>query len=320
MTGIPIEALTAAGPAPTFDQASALVLEYLRTAVPLGFWSVTRFDGHRQLYLSVVDSAYGKAAGGSHAWTDSMCQHMVTGSAPSIAPNVEDVPAYAAAGVRGDIPIGAYVGLPLTRADGEVFGTLCGLDPHAQSPDLVQHAGLLELLARLLSTILQADLLNTQAERRAERLAAESETDELTGLYNRRGWTRILEAEEKRYLRFGDTGSVIILDLDRLKQVNDEQGHHAGDRHLQKAAAALKATTRDSDVLARLGGDEFGVLVATDPEQTQQLVDRLQQELEHAGTPTSVGHAPYTAVSGFPGAWQKADEAMYRQKASRRLR
>jgi diguanylate cyclase len=319
VTGTPIDALTAAGSAPTFDQASALVIEYLRTAVPLGFWSVTRFDGQRQLYLSVADSVYGKSPGGSHAWSDSMCQFMVTGSAPSIAPDVEDVPAYATAGVRDDIPIGAYVGLPLTRADGEVFGTLCGLDPEAQSPDLLQHSALLELLARLLSAILQADLMNTQAERRAERLAAESETDELTGLYNRRGWSRILEAEERRYLRFGDTGSVIILDIDRLKQINDLQGHHAGDRHLQKAAAVLRATTRASDVLARLGGDEFGILVATtDSEQTQQLVDRLQQQLEHAGTPTSVGHAPYTAVSGFPGAWQKADEAMYRQKATRR--
>lgn len=320
MTGIPIEPLAAAVSAPTFDQASAMVIEYLRTAVPLGFWSVTRFDGQQQLYLSVRDSVYGTGPGGSHAWSDSMCQFMVTGDAPSIAPNVEDVPAYASAGVRDDLPIGAYVGLPLRRADGEIFGTLCGLDPQAQSPDLVQHAGLLELLAQLLSAILQADLLNTEAERRAERLAAESETDELTGLYNRRGWTRILEAEERRYLRFGDTGSVVILDIDRLKQINDLQGHHAGDRHLQKAAAVLKASTRSTDVLARLGGDEFGILVATtDPGQTQQLVDRLQQELERAGTPTSVGHAAYSAVSGFPGAWQKADEAMYRQKATRRL-
>lgn len=305
--------------APTFEQASALVLEYLKAAVPLGFWSVTRFDGQQQLYLSVSDSVYGLVPGGSHAWSDSMCQFMVAGSAPTIAPNVEEVPEYAAAGVRSGIPIGAYVGLALTREDGQVFGTLCGLDPYPQPTELLQHQPLLELLARLLSAILQADLIKAQAERRAERLAAESESDVLTGLYNRRGWTRILGAEDRRYRRFGDTGSVVILDLDQLKQVNDRYGHHAGDLHLQKAAAVLRAHTRDSDVLARLGGDEFGVLVATtDPGQGQLLADRLQQQLAQAGIPTSVGHAPYTAGAGFPGAWKKADEAMYQQKARRR--
>ena len=69
-----------------------MVIEYLRTAVPLGFWSVTRFDGHRQLYLSVADSVYGKVGGGSHAWSDSMCQYMVTGAAPSIAPDESGYP------------------------------------------------------------------------------------------------------------------------------------------------------------------------------------------------------------------------------------
>lgn len=307
------------GAAPTFEKASAMVIDYLRTAVPLGFWSVTRFDGHRQLYLSVSDSVYGKDPGDTHAWSDSMCQFMVAGTAPSIAPNVEEVPEYATAGVRDSINIGAYVGLPLTREDGEVFGTLCGLDPLPQSGELLQHQPLLELLAGLLSTVLQADLINTSTQRHAERLAAESETDELTGLLNRRGWSRILDAEDARYRRFGDSGSVIILDVDRLKSVNDQFGHHAGDHHLQRVAAVLRASTRGSDVLARLGGDEFAILVSTtDPGQTQRLVARLQQQLDEAGTPTSLGHAPYTAAGGFPGAWHDADQAMYEQKNSRR--
>lgn len=303
----------------TFDEACAMVLDYLRTAVPMGFWSVTRHADGKQLYLAVEDSVYGKAPGDSHLWSDSMCQYMVTGAGPQIAPDVDLVPAYASAGVRADVEIGAYVGLPLMQENGQMFGTLCGLDPVSQSSELTRHAPLLQMLAQLLSSILQADQQRTAAQRLAERLAMEAETDVMTGLYNRRGWERFLQAEEARYRRFGESGSVVILDLDSLKLVNDQYGHDAGDEHIRQAARAIRETTRASDVVARLGGDEFGILAAdTDSVQAQQLVDRLQEQLNRVGTPGSIGHAPYTIISGFPGAWQTADLAMYEQKKARR--
>lgn len=307
------------GATTTFDEACAMVVDYLRTAAPMGFWSVTRHADGKQLYLAVDDSVYGKGPGDSHLWSDSMCQYMVTGDGPQIAPDVEQVPAYATAGVRAHVEIGAYVGLPLVQADGQMFGTLCGLDPASQSPELTRHGPLLEMLARMLSVILQSDQQRTQAQRQAERSAAEAETDVMTGLYNRRGWERFLQAEEARYRRFGDAGSVIILDLDSLKLVNDQYGHEAGDDHIRQAARAISETTRESDIVARLGGDEFGILAAdTDSVQAQRLVDRLQEQLNRVGTPGSIGHAPHTIISGFPGAWQTADAAMYEQKKARR--
>lgn len=307
------------GASTTFDEACAMVLAYLRTAIPMGFWSVTRHSDDVQLYLSVVDSSYGKVAGNSHPWSDSMCQHMLTGDGPQIAPDVEQVPAYATARVREDLQIGAYVGLPLLQADGEVFGTLCGLDQSAQPAELAEHGPLLQILAQLLSTILQTDLQRTRAEQLAERSATEAETDVMTGLYNRRGWDRFLMAEEARYRRFGHTGSVVILDLDSLKLVNDRYGHDAGDVHIRRAAQAIQKTTRAADIVARLGGDEFGILAAgANSEQAQRLVDRLEEQLTLVGTPGSIGHAPYSIISGFPGAWQNADAAMYEQKQRRR--
>ena len=303
----------------TFDEACADVLAFLRTAVPLGFWSVTRHSDDVQLYLAVIDSSYGKIAGNSHPWTDSMCQHMLTGDGPQIAPDVEQVPAYATAGVRESLQIGAYVGLPLLQADGEVFGTLCGLDESAQPAELAEHAPLLQILAQLLSTILQSDLRRTEAEQLAQRSASEAETDVLTGLYNRRGWDRFLMEEEARYRRFGHTGSVVILDLDSLKLVNDQYGHEAGDAHIRQAARAIQETTRAVDIVARLGGDEFGILVAgANSEQAQALVDRLEEQLTQVGTTGSIGHAAYSIITGFPGAWQNADAAMYEQKRRRR--
>ncbi|MET3803060.1 diguanylate cyclase (GGDEF)-like protein [Nakamurella sp. UYEF19] len=307
------------GASATFDQACASVLAYLHTAIPMGFWSVTRHTEGDQLYLAVEDSSYGKQAGDSHRWSDSMCQHMLTGDGPQIAPDVQQVASYATAGVRQSLPIRAYVGLPLHQADGEIFGTLCGLDPQAQPAELAQHGPLLQILAQLLSTILQADLMRTQAQQAAERSATSAETDALTGLFNRRGWDRLLAAEEARYRRFGHTGSVIIMDLDSLKLVNDRDGHHSGDAHIRQAARAIVETTRDSDIVARLGGDEFGILAANaNSRQAQHLVDRLSAQLTRVGTPGSIGHAPYTIISGFPGAWQNADAAMYEQKRLRR--
>ncbi|QNK80380.1 sensor domain-containing diguanylate cyclase [Nakamurella sp. PAMC28650] len=307
------------GASTTFDEACAHVLTYLQTAIPMGFWSVTRHSEGAQLYLAVEDSVYDKSAGDSHSWSDSMCQHMLTGDGPQIAPDVEQVPVYATAGVRQNLEIGAYVGLPLVQADGEIFGTLCGLNPSAKSADLVQHGPLLQILAQLLSTILQADLQRTAAQQLAERSATDAETDVLTGLYNRRGWDRFLASDEARYRRFGHTGSVVILDLDRLKLVNDRYGHDAGDAHIRQAACAIQETTRASDILARLGGDEFGILAAdANSEQAQRLVDRLEKQLNRVGTPGSIGHAPYSIISGFPGAWQDADAAMYEQKRHRR--
>jgi diguanylate cyclase (GGDEF)-like protein len=302
-----------------FDEASAAVVDYLKATLPMGFWAVTRYDGERQLYLEVRDDAYGLAAGGSHRWEDSFCVNMVKGEAPQIAPDAMAVPVYATAGVASAIDIGAYIGIPINRPDGELFGTLCGLDPHKQGPELVAHAPLLQLLSVLLSTILEADLLRTEQVRKLEWAELAAETDPMTGLLNRRGWDRYMELEEARYQRFGDPGGVIVIDLDGLKEVNDNGGHAAGDRYIRAAGQALEASVRTGDVAARLGGDEFGVIAGDlGPDGFDLLVQRILASFDAVGVAGSIGHAPYTVVAGFPGAFASADAAMYVEKARRR--
>jgi hypothetical protein len=127
-------------PLTRFSEACALVVAYLGKTIPLAFWSVSRFDGERQTYVCVQDGAYGKTAGGSHAWSDSFCQHMITGSAPQIAPDAMAVPQYSAAGVAQVLSIGAYVGVPICDGDGSLLGTLCGMDPAIQSGELLDQA------------------------------------------------------------------------------------------------------------------------------------------------------------------------------------
>ncbi len=315
----PVVSFPTTRPGMGFDEASAAVVDYLKSVLPLGFWAVTRYDGVRQLYLEVRDDAYGLGPGGSHLWNDSFCINMVAGRAPRIAPDAMAVPEYASAGVAQQIDIGAYVGIPIVQADGELFGTLCGLDPAAQSDELMQHAPLLEILGMLLSTILDADLERTRQARALERAEMAAESDKLTGLFNRRGWERYMAIEESRFRRFGDPGAVVVIDLDRLKEVNDTLGHAAGDELIKTAGRVILQTVRDSDIVARLGGDEFGIIASNMvPEQCERLVERIIAGFQQAGVSGSIGHAPYTVVAGFPGAFAEADAAMYEQKKLRR--
>ena len=305
-------------PSMPFEAACEAVVSYLKSTIPLGYWAVTRYDGTDQLYLAVQDDAYGRSAGDSHRWSDSMCQFSVAGEAPEIAPDAMSVPQYASAGVAGMVPIGAYVGVPIRRTDGAPFGTICGLDPRIQSEELSRHEGLLHLLATLLSTVLEADLARTEAARLLERAELLAETDAMTGLYNRRGWERYLSFEDSRIRRYGDPVQVVVLDLDHLKLVNDTRGHEAGDEYICAAARSISRSIRAADVAARLGGDEFGIVARCTPAQAGVMVSRLRAELEQEGVGASIGWESYTYLSGLRGAWTAADAAMYEDKRRRR--
>jgi diguanylate cyclase (GGDEF)-like protein len=250
-----------------------------------------------------------------------MCQRMVDDGAPQMAPDVEVIPAYRTAGVRKVHTIGAYVGVPIQRADGGLFGALCGLDPSAQSNDLRQHEPLLELLCTLLSGILELDTQRSKAQSRLERSQLEAETDILTGLLNRRGWDQAQAQEEERHHRFGDPGAVLVVDLDGLKIINDTMGHAAGDEHLRLAAQTLREVMRPGDSVARLGGDEFAVLVmGVTSSEMGSVASRMQAALDRIGVSASFGYAMFTAAATFNGVFALADKAMYAQKHGRSRR
>jgi diguanylate cyclase (GGDEF)-like protein len=244
---------------------------------------------------------------------------MVRGEGPRVAPESGAVSAYASAPASRHIRIGAYVGVPLTLPDGSLFGTLCGFDPEPQPYRLLEEQPLIELLAGLLSCILGAELKAEAQARRGERAQAEAETDALTGVYNRRGWDRLMGAEESRCARYGHSACVVSLDLDELKAVNDSLGHGAGDLLLARAGQALRETARSSDVVARLGGDEFALLaVECDAQFAEALLARLRTSLEERGVKASVGLALRDPALGLPMAWEEADRRMFDEKRARR--
>jgi diguanylate cyclase (GGDEF)-like protein len=157
-----------------------------------------------------------------------------------------------------------------------------------------------------------------------EQLHSAATTDALTGLYNRRALEERLGAEISRSQRHQLHTSILLLDLDRFKTVNDTMGHAAGDRLLVLLAAILRQQCRTLDVVGRLGGDEFLVILPmTRPDEAQTFVDRVQEQLrelermhpEFGQCTVSMGvaEAP-THGSSVTTLLAAADAALYRAK------
>jgi diguanylate cyclase len=300
---------------PDFAAAAQGVLRLLHNRLGFDLWMVTRTEGDDWIVLHAEDHGYGVKDGTVFRWADTFCIHMVEGRGPRIAPRSELVPSYAEAARHNQYKIGAYVGVPLMRDDGSLFGTLCAIHPAPQPAAIQAEQPLVELLSALLSTILATELRAADEARRAERAQAEALTDSLTGLYNRRGWDQLLDAEEGRCRRYGHPACVLSIDLNDLKAVNDRLGHAAGDDLLRRCARALSSSLRHQDIAARLGGDEFTVLcIECDPVSLQTLVERIRAAFAEQAVAASIGYASRNPAFGLVEALHRADEAMYTEK------
>ncbi|MGI9519337.1 MAG: sensor domain-containing diguanylate cyclase [Pirellulaceae bacterium] len=308
-------------PFPDFHTASRAVLRFLHDRLGFGLWMVTRTERNDWIVLQAADHHYGVKDGDVFQWMDSYCSRMVNGLGPRIAPRSGDVPAYAAAPIGQQVPIAAYIGVPLVRPNGALFGTLCAIDPEPKPQEIEREQPLIELLANLLSKVLETELVVEREARRAEQADMASMTDSLTGLYNRRGWERLLRAEEERCQRFGHPAAVFSIDVDGLKMINDTQGHASGDQHLVTIAHTLRKAARVSDVVARLGGDEFAILsMECETTGAQAMKRRISKMLATASCRASLGFAVRSPNMNLEESFQVADKLMYREKNERRNR
>ena len=151
-------------------------------------------------------------------------------------------------------------------------------------------------------------------------LVAAARTDALTGVANLRAWEETLGRETARAARSGTPLSVAVLDFDRLKTINDEGGHQAGDRALRAAVSAWQTALRQTDVLARPGGDEFAaVLPDCALSDARALGERLRRATPHGHT-CSVGVAQWRADEAPEELMERADRALYAAKHGGRNR
>ena len=195
-----------------FASASKATLAFLQSRLGFELWMVTRTLGDDWIVLQSEDHGYGIGPGKVLKWADSFCSEMIKGNGPRVAPDSDAVPAYVSAPIGKQVPIRAYIGVPLTSADGELFGTLCAIDPVRQPDAIVGDLDLIELLASMLSTILSAELKLGEESRRSERLAVEALVDPMTKLSNRRAWDQLLAREEERCRRYGHAAAVFSID------------------------------------------------------------------------------------------------------------
>lgn len=299
-----------------FHNSAKETLHYLHGTFGFALWMVTRTSGDDWIVLQAEDHGYNVQQGDVFKWTDSFCSRMVEGLGPCIAPHSDRVAAYASAPIGQQVPIGAYIGVPINNRDGTLFGTLCAIDPAPQSRDLVNALSKIELLSRMLGTILANEMRAEAEMRRAERAEHQAEIDSLTGLFNRRGWERFLMAEEARCARYGHPAAVVCIDLDGFKHINDTLGHSKGDELLVKASNALSSSSRENDIVARLGGDEFAVLTVN-VNQADAFAERLEEALSSIGIQGSVAVAHRHPSKTLKDAFVDADRRMYQRKRER---
>lgn len=304
-----------------FSSAARGALRYLKSKFGFELWMVTRTEGDQSIVLETEGNQYGVTPLTSFQWADSFCSRMVTGAAPRIAPDSALVPAYALAAISQRVPIGAYIGVPLTYQDGALFGTICAFDPSPQPTSIEKELPLVEMVAKMLSGVLAAELRAIDAERRKERATVDSDTDVLTGLINRHAWNRMLKIEEERCQRYGNPAYVVLIGLDGLKNINASLGHDAGDKLIRRTGKVIRKSVRDSDVVARLDGDQFGILgTPCSPVTAEQILTRVRKALERAGVRASMGMAVRVPALQLGDLQQEADQLMYGEKTARKLR
>lgn len=210
------------------------------------------------------------------------------------------------------------------------YGSLADVLPMTARLEVDYHRSIFSVASLLFMLSLAVGCLALQFALLAARNADLARVDWLTGLLNRRGFfhaaTQLPRARDDR----GGATSLIVIDIDHFKQINDRYGHAAGDNVLQRLAALLREHARPGQLLARLGGEEFCLLAAgQDIEEAQAQAEALRAACARAGVAVEGGNVDFTLSAGVhrltPGqsleqALAAADDALYRAKRGGRNR
>ena len=211
----------------------------------------------------------------------------------------------------------SYLGLPIKWPGGHAFGAICVMDfleTNYREP-------VFKLIYQF-RDLIESDLALLVKYKELKELSLR---DELTGLYNRRGFTALAEQKLSLAKRHHYNLGLMFFDIDDLKNINDTFGHQSGDETIKAFANALKCELRDSDVASRIGGDEFVAFIfAKNDGEIQTLINRIQTTLQSQttmqnGLPSikvSIGHKLFHSKNNttVEAMLVQADKLMYKNK------
>lgn len=211
-----------------------------------------------------------------------------------------------------------------------VAAAFTGFDLRPQTTMAVIVACLPLLVAYPLAVGVATYRLSRSIREQNRSLAERSRIDGLSGVLNRGNWEETVSNEFQRFCRTGHAVSLLMLDIDHFKQINDRYGHPVGDQVIRNVAALVRETLRGPDTVGRYGGEEFGIVLPdTDANGAFVIAERIRERIEGAtlvrdgdlrGT-VSIGIAEATVDLSDEGEWiVRADRALYRAKALGRNR
>lgn len=249
------------------------------------------------------------------------CRHMVETRQDLYVPSAKTDKLWYSAPSVAEGAVRSYCGIPIFWPDGKPFGSICVIDTNATAYDKT----LIRVLCQL-ARLVTSDLDTACRLQEAKQLALK---DDLTDTFNRRGLTLLGEQKIKDAPRYQQAIGMIYIDIDNLKQVNDECGHEAGDQCIMILAQTLREACRQSDVIARLGGDEFVVLsLLNTRRELKQLATRVSSEYQRLTEETNTPNMTSLSIGshiedcfGEPcleDLIAHADKAMYQSKQSKR--
>ncbi len=322
-------------PEESFDRLTRLATMLLE--VPATFVSLV--DAERDFYKSAV--GFDEPLASERELKDrTFCHFALLSPRPLLLDDVLALPGLAAVPTVRTLGVRAYAGVPLVTPDGQILGSFCAVDMQPRQwteRDVavlteLAHATLREItLRQALVRLAEANRLLTEEMHKVgvlnERLSELAHTDALTALYNRRAYDQELAREWRRVQRNGAALSVLLIDADHFKSINDQHGHAVGDRVLQALAALIQRSAREIDVAARIGGEEFAVLLSdTGATSALNVAERIRSQIAQSdtmpvtGVTVSIGVATLAAEESAASLQHRADQALYMAKSQGRNR
>jgi len=321
-----------AAAAASLEELARPLLKMLHAATGLESTYLTSIDlaaGKQHVQFALNSGSMTIPEGLTVPWGDTLCKRALDEGTPicsDVPDRWGDSEAARALGIR------TYASSAVRTSSGQLLGTLCAAGTSSvEMGDWAQST--LNMFSTVVAQHIEREILVEKLKAANSELAVHALTDALTGLPNRRAILDELRRMLARSARDGTPVLVGLIDLDDFKQINDTQGHLAGDQFLKEVGKRLGAAVRATDMVGRIGGDEFAVLGPGPHEgmapgdAADILRSRLAEatvgrfllgdaELKYAGA--SVGVVALPAGDDAEAALRKADAAMYADKRRRK--